>query len=288
MKKIPLYLQILLFFLFIFLAATLVRGDSTFDFSEIIAFVILIISVFSFGLFMVFSMENRRDRMISIKKSLRDQDAKLFNLYQLSKYFNSGIINSMRNHIDQYLIAQIDWNLNDIGRSSKNLALVFDFVQKIKTKNTEQEMAKEKMIDNLQEISSLLKEVSFQVKNKMSGYEWASLLVLFCVILFVVFHENIGSFISILVVSVISSALVLSLLILRRLDTLQWQEQKWIWEPLAELFQDLDLVPYFPNVLFSENRVNIKKIENLKEARVAHYKYPYPNLKGKKIKTVHL
>lgn len=288
MKKIPLYLQILLFFLFIFLAATIVRGDSTFDFSEIIAFVILIISVFSFGLFMVFSMENRRDRMISIKKSLRDQDAKLFNLYQLSKYFNSGIVNSMRNHIDQYLIAQIDWNLNDIGRSSKNLALVFDFVQKIKTKNTEQEMAKEKMIDNLQKISSLLKEVSFQVKNKMSGYEWASLLILFLVILFVVFHENIGSFISILVVSVISSALVLSLLILRRLDTLQWQEQKWIWEPLVELFQDLDLIPYFPNVLFSENRVDIKKIENLKKARVAHYKYPYPNLQGKKIKTVHL
>jgi len=288
MKKIPLYFQVLFFSLFIFLAATLVRGDSTFEFSEIIAFVILIISVFSFGLFMVFSMENRRDRMVSIKKSLRDQDAKLFNLYQLSKYFNSAIVNSMRSHIDQYLIAQIDWNLNDIGRSSKNLALIFDFVQKIKTKNTEQEMAKEKMIDNLQEISSLLKEVSFQVKNKMSGYEWASLLVLFCVILFVVFHENIGSFISILVVSVISSALVLSLLILRRLDTLQWQEQKWIWEPLAELFQDMDLIPYFPNVLFSENRVDIKKIENLKEARVAHYKYPYPNFQGKKIKKVYL
>jgi hypothetical protein len=288
MKKIPLYLQLLLSFFLIFLVATLVKGDSTFDFSEIIAYVILIISVFSFGLYMVFSMENRRDRLSSIKKSLRDQDAKIFNLYQLSKYFSTNTVNSMRNNIDRYLMAQIDWKIEDIGKSSKNLAFIFDFVQKIKTKNTEQEMAKEKMLDNLQAISSLLKETSFQVKNKMSGYEWVSLLGLFCIILFVVFHENVGSFVSILIIAVISSALVLSLLILRKLDTLQWQEQKWIWEPLAELFQDLDLVPYFPNELFCENRVDIRKIESLKEARVAHYKYPYPNFQGKKIKIVHL
>ncbi|MFA5871551.1 MAG: hypothetical protein WC858_02405 [Parcubacteria group bacterium] len=288
MKKIPLYLQILLAFFVILLLATLIRGNSTFKFSEIIAYVTLIISVFSFGLYMVFSMENRRDRMNSIKKSLRDQDAKLFNLYQLSKYFSLSFTNAMRNQIDQYLIAQIDWTIEDIGNSSRNLSYIFDLVQQLKPKGSDQKMAKEKMLDNLQEVSSILKEVSFQAKSKMSVYEWASLLALFCIILFVIFHENIGSFVSILIISLISSALVLSLLILRELDALQWQEQKWIWEPLTELFRDLDLVPYFPNELFLENRVSIKKIEGLTEARIAYCKYPYPNFKGKKIKLVHL
>jgi ABC-type multidrug transport system fused ATPase/permease subunit len=288
MKKIPIYVQLLLVFPLFFLMAIVIDGGTDFDFSEMIAYVVLIITVFSFGLYIVFSMENRRDRINTIKIALRDQDARLFNLYQFSQYFDPAVTIAVRNQIDQYLIAQIDWKLEDIGKSSKNLSYIFGMVRSIKAVGAEQEMIKEKMLDNLQEISILLKESAFQVKNKMSGYEWWSLLILFGVILFALFYENVGSPIAALVIAIIASTLALSLFILREYDSLQWQEQKWIWEPLVELFQDLDLVPYFPGVLFWENRVNIKKIDGLKRARIAKYKYPYPNVHDKEVEEISL
>ena len=289
MKKIPIYLKLLIVFtLVILLAAVVQGGNKSFDFSQIVAYVILIIAVFSFGLFMMFSLENRKDRINSIKDSLRKQDAYLFNIYQLSKFFEAGVTKKIVGHIDNLLIAQIDYKIEDTDMSSGSLAEFFDIVRQIKTKNEEQVSVKERIMNNLEEISLVLKEVSFKALDRMSVYEWVSLLALFLVIIFGLFYENTNSLVCIAIISVISTALALLLFILRELDTLHWQEQNWVWSPLTNLFKELGLVPYFPEPIFETSRVAIQKIRGLTKARVAIYKYPYPDFRGKKIKIVNL
>jgi hypothetical protein len=93
---------------------------------------------------------------------------------------------------------------------------------------------------------------------------------------------------SILIVSLLSAVLVLLLLVLSELDSLRWQEKNWIWQPLSELFTELGLIPYFPEALFKEERLKIKHFEHLKKVRIASYPNPYPDMKGKTVKTVKL
>ena len=111
MKKIPIYLKLLIVFVLVVLLSAFVKGKSSFDFSQIVAYVILIITVFSFGLFMMFSLENRKERINSIKNSLRKQDAHLFNIHQFSKYFEASVTQKIVNHIDSFLMTQIDYKI---------------------------------------------------------------------------------------------------------------------------------------------------------------------------------
>ncbi len=288
MKKIPIYLKLLIVFVLVVLLSAFVKGKSSFDFSQIVAYVILIITVFSFGLFMMFSLENRKERINSIKNSLRKQDAHLFNIHQFSKYFEASVTQKIVNHIDSFLMTQIDYKIEDIDISSESLAEFFDMVRQIETKTEEQKEVKTRILDNLENISLIIKEVSFKAMDKMSKYEWVSLLALFFVIIFGLFYENTNSFICILMISIIATALALLLFILRELDTLHWQEQNWIWNPLTNLFKELGLTPYFPEIIFTTNRVAIGKIKGLTKARIAVYKYPYPDFRGKKIRIVKL
>ena len=71
------------------------------------------------------------------------------------------------------------------------------------------------------------------------------------------------------------------LLILRDLDTLIWKEQKWIWDPLGQTFQEMELLPYYPSDVIEMKRVKLKKGVR---RRVAYYAKPYPDFTGKKVK----
>ena len=94
------------------------------------------------------------------------------------------------------------------------------------------------------------------------------------------------SYISLVTIPFLCTALLLFLLFLKELETLQWQEQNWIWGPLSELFIELDLPPYFPEPLFQANRMDLKYINTLKEYRLACFPQGYPNKEGKYVKLI--
>ena len=84
-----------------------------------------------------------------------------------------------------------------------------------------------------------------------------------------------------MVISVlVSTASVMLLLVIRELDSLRWKEHGWIWEPLEDLFSDLDLLPYYPAEVISEGRAVPKKEAKV---RIAYYPKQYPDFTGKKI-----
>jgi hypothetical protein len=47
-------------------------------------------------------------------------------------------------------------------------------------------------------------------------------------------------------VTVLATASVLLVLVLRDMNNLKWDKDSWTWQPLKNLFRNLDLTPYFP------------------------------------------
>lgn len=283
MKKISIYLKLIATFVLFLILAFFIKGNELSDFMK----TILSITSFLFGIILAFSVSNRNSRLNKIREKLREQDAVLLNIYLLSKEFNKEILKKIRNKIDTILTTQIDYKLTDFDKSQKSVEDLYSIIEKIKTKNKSQESAAKKMLDNMESLLKINKEVAYQVNNKIMGYEWISLLILGGILLFCLFYIN-NTGLSMWIVAILSTAIVLLLLVLEEIDSLTWQEKNWIWQPLSKLFLDLNLIPYFPKDVFEEGRINPKSIEGLKKLRIATYTQPYPNMKGKKIEIISL
>lgn len=283
MKKVSIYLKLIIAFVIFLILAYFIKGNELNDFMK----TILGVTSFIFGIILAFSVSNRNSRLGTIREKLREQDAVLLNIYLLSKEFKQDIIENIRNKLDNLLIKQIDYKLDDFDKSQEDVEDLYLVIEKIKVKNRSQEDARKKMLDNMADLLKINKEVSYQIKNKMMGYEWISLLILGGIILFCLFYTN-NNTLSGLIIAVLSTAIVLLLLVLEELDDLTWQENNWIWEPLSLLFADLRLIPYFPKDVFEEGRINLEKMKNIKKIRIATYSRPYPDMKGKKIEIIQL
>jgi hypothetical protein len=289
MKRRSIYFDLLLFFVVFFILAYFIKGNSSVEFKETIFYGFLVISTFIFGIIIAFSIANRHTRLSSIRESLRRQDAVLLDIYLLSKGLGKSFSNKIRQKIDELLVLQIDFKLIDF--SNKNIEKIkeaYSLVESERDGNDLHDDLLKKLLENLSDLLKIHKEVSHQVKNRMMSYEWLTSIILGAIILFCLFYINNNSILSVLAVSFISASLILLLLVLRDLNSLEWQEQEWIWEPLSDLFTELDLIPYFPAEIFKQRRVKIEGIKGLSKARLAYYPKPYPNMEGKTIKIVAL
>lgn len=282
------YLKLALTF-FIFIVVTYsVSGQGKTDLAD----KIISVSSFVFGVILAFSISNRHSRLSHIKEKLREQDAKLLEIYYISKKFNSKIRENIIKRIDSLLMVQIDYKLVDFNRETpEEIEGLFAFFENLKLKTEEQEY-KEDIIKILEEILEIQKEVSYQLENKMELYEWLSLNVLAGIIFFsLIFFFNANNLISNIIISLLCTALCLLLFVLRDLDRLEWQEQNWIWKPLSNLFIELKLMPYFPEAVFENKRLalsQVKKWDKIEKIRIAHYPNPYPDMKGKRIEILKL
>ncbi|MBI2630507.1 hypothetical protein HYW76_05385 [Candidatus Pacearchaeota archaeon] len=283
MKKIPILIKLLAIFAISFVLLYLFPRNEDSKFVEII----FATSSFIFGIIIAFSIANRHSRLSSIREFLRKQDAVFREIYLLSKDFDKKVSNKIRDKIEDILTAQIDYKLIDFDKvDSKKIDNLFIFIEKLNTRFREQEELQKKMLDGLSELLKIQKEINYQIKNKMLNYEWITLVGLYIIMFFCLFYINAGSVSSILMISFLTASLGLLLIVLKELDSLEWQEQDWIWEPLSTLFIEIGLLPYFPEEIFKRGRLNLKGIRHLKEIRIAHYPNPYPDMRRKSIEII--
>ena len=109
------------------------------------------------------------------------------------------------------------------------------------------------------------------------------LIGLLSIILFSIFYVKDNTIPSIIITVLLSTSSVMLLLIIRDLNSLRWKEQTWIWDPLAQAFKEMDLLPYVPEMLIKLGRVTYPKGTKV---RVANYPKKYPDFTGKKVKVI--
>jgi len=119
--------------------------------------------------------------------------------------------------------------------------------------------------------------------QKLSRFEWISVWGLTFVVISQMYqmsHDDVFASISL---TVLASASFLLVLVLRDLDNLKWQKDKWTWEPLHNLFTNMELMPYYPRVIFETGEA---KAPYGVKIRVADYPDLYPIMTNKTVTTV--
>jgi hypothetical protein len=247
---------------------------------------ILSITTFTFAIFLGFSTSIRATRLYSLRQLLRKTDAYFVAIYTLSKQLGPKVQAEMRAILDTALINQIDFYLPDYYRSMPTNIAVFRYISELKGKDDGQLSIINHMIEEGRGMLQNMKDISHLVRDRMLRIEWASLGLLALIIWVCLFALNTGTVLSLIVMPLVAVAIFLLLLIIYDLDNLTWQERRWIWLPLSELFLELDLVPYFVKDLFIEDRMEYKELSHLAAYRLGIFPHPYPDNRDKIIKLV--
>ena len=242
---------------------------------------LLSVSSFLFGIFVAFSIADRHSRQKEMRETMRVSDAYVINLYHLSKVMSKDVQKKIHKHLDEWLVATMDYFLKDHHKSDPLFSKLYMYILSIKPKKGKQSLVYEEMIPLLFSQVESNKRVRYLSQDKITVAEWSSILILTGIILFCLFYINTNSIFSIFLVTLLATTLVTILLVLRDLDALYWKEQKWIWDPVSALFQEIGSLPYFPQDVIDNKRIKLKK--GLKY-RGATYPKPYPDLTGKKVK----
>lgn len=240
-------------------------------------------AAFLFGVFIAFSISTGHATLNKLHEVLKSDEAQLLSMYQLSEIFGEKTKQEIQKLIDNYLMDQVDYYLEDFKYSMKSFMELFNFFIKFNPEGKKQDFAYQKILDLLSITTENRKQVEMLAREKVSKFEWLSILSLLSVVLFFIYYFNNGSFLSVILSAILSTAAVALVLVLKDLDNLRWKEGVSIWAPLHDLFETLDLLPYYPGEIIKNGRV---KLEKGQKVRLAEYPDPYPDMTNKIVRII--
>ncbi len=248
------------------------------------ASVLVSVATFLYGIFIAFSIFNHQNRLTTIREMLRTDDAFLLSIYRGSSVFGEDVQKKTQKHIDNYLISQIDYKItDDYHESSEAFSELSNYIVDLDPKTDKQVAVYQNLVGIISSSSTNRKLVGTLVRERLTMLEWFSIMSLHALIAYLVFTLNTGTFISSVIAALIVTTSAVMIVVLYHLNTLTWQEEKWIWKPLHNLFVDLELIPYYPDFVISRQRAVVPANSTI---RVCHYTKPYPDMSDKEIEQV--
>ena len=238
-------------------------------------------AAFIFGIFIAFALSNSHDRLNKVNELLKIEDANMLLIYKMSENFGKEANDKVRDLIDAHLIDQIDYRLEDFDHSRKSHHKLYEFLISQQPKGKSQEISLEEIARVLSESSQNRIHIEAIVKQSLSKYEWVSIWALTFVVLATLYQMSNGGLFNAILLTVLASASLLLVLVLRDYDNLKWQKDAWTWKPLHNLFHDLGLVPYYPRRIVEIKEARIPEGDKV---RLANYPNPYPDMTDKVVK----
>lgn len=268
------------FLLYVFLKDYNVLGDVPALFSG---------ATFLFSILIGFSLSRRYTRLVSLKEAIRVNDARLSSMMHMMAAFPETIQQTFRNKLEAHLISQIDYRLEHFHQTLTSLNNLYSFTVEnivISPGDVKQQEHYVLLLNSVSALSESHRHISHLVEDKMPQHESIALWVLAGVVWLGLLSLD-GGTLFLLLVPVLSTILIYLLLVLRSLDRLLWGEQTWIWRPLTRLFQELGMVPYFPEAMYTSGRLPQSFFDNLPSYRIAYYPNSYPDFSDKEVATYH-
>jgi len=249
-------------------------------------YVLISVAAFLYGIFIAFSIFNHQNRLSRVRELLRTDDSNLLSVYRQSVVFGKDTQHAIQSKIDDYLISQIDYKItDDYHESTHAFRELSEYVIDLTPKTEKQLAIYQNITSAIANSSTNRKLTGTLVNEKTTTLEWVSILALHLSIAYFIFAFNNGD----LLASVASTLVVVTgavmIVVLYHLNTLTWQESRWIWRPLHYLFIDLGLLPYYPDFVVTKGRADVPVGS---EIRVCHYNNPYPDMSGNEIEVLDL
>jgi hypothetical protein len=234
-----------------------------------------------YGIFLAFSIYNQHGRLALVNEMLKQHEGNLYSLYVQSAVFGIHAQDRMRVLIDEYLVAELDYRLDDFNLTTPEFRKIYDYVLSFEPKGEKQSVVFEIMLGCLSESSQLRKQVETSVRQRMTKLEWFSISALLGLLSYTMAIISDVSISGMVIVFVTVLTAIILMVVLWQLDTLKWQAERWIWQPLHDLFVSMDLLPYYPEPAIRSGEVHVKKGEDI---RVAYYNNPYPDITDKEVR----
>lgn len=246
--------------------------------------ILLTISSFIFGFYIALAVSRTKEKQDSVRRQLRLADGLFVSCSIEMKVFPEKVQQEFLKKVDNYLVASIDYKLVDLDKSSDEFYDLYDYATNhVEPKNDAQSNAISRVCASLYEMSKERAFLEVSAKNRVTKTEWALIVGLLIVILYLIFNLGITGILGTLFVSIMVSSLATILLILYQYNNLSWQEDIWFWGPLTRTFLQLGLKPYYGDFLIKQKRYKLPKDI---EYRLAHYPSPYPNFDDKVVEII--
>lgn len=245
---------------------------------------IIAVATFILGIFIAFSISDRHNRINRIRELDSEERASLEMIYYFSEIFGKKFQDSIRESMDSYLMATLDYKITDYDKTEPEFKSLSEEVFKAKMQKDEKKQeAFDKMMGELVTIGTVRKQTISLVADRLQLFEWTSLILLTSVIIFSTLFLNTGELALQIILAILNFSIVILVLFLYTLDNLTWNEEERIFEPYEKTFETIDKLRYYPEILIKKKR--IKKYKG-KSYRLGVFPNPYPDLSGKEIKIV--
>ncbi len=243
---------------------------------------LLSMSTFTFAIILGFSLTRRHARPSNIMATLRKADATMINIYDKLGVFQKSIQKKSLKLLDGYLTSQLDYALQDFRQNMPALIEFLTYLTKMKATGSKQQIAYNHIGSFSSQLVEQQKEMEYLVNSNMPIYEWGSLIFLCLTIWIGMLLTPVSSVIGILLMSILASVFFLLLLVLKDLNALTWRAEEWIWTPLFNLFNDLNLRPYIPTPIIGKH-ISASYLEQFDSYRLVTYPNQYPDISNKKV-----
>jgi hypothetical protein len=231
-----------------------------------------------FGIFIGFSISGANGRLAKVNELLKADNAYHLICYNMAYKFGANTQSEVRKLIDAHLVAQIDYKIEDFDHSDPEFNKLRDYLLGLEFKSIEEEKAYVEIMQTLNKQTLNRSQVETAVSERISKYEWASIIFLLVLVVVAAHSMSDGTIMRAIFVSILATASVLLVLVLRDMNNLKWDKYTWTWKPLRKLFKDLGLVPYYGALAHEV------KLEPNEEFRiVTSYPHEYPDVSDKKV-----
>ncbi len=256
-----------------------------FSVNEINIFYTTILGVSSFllGIFIAFSISDRHKRIDELRENDSIERAELISLHNFAETFGKEKLKEIKNSIDEYLMATMDYIIWDYYRTEPDFKKIVNAVGSIEPKNDKQIQVFSKMLDIINTIAIARNKTIGILQDRLSKFEWSIFILLSTLIIVPLLFINMGSILSKTMVGILLLSIFLMLNFLNSLDNLSWKEESRIFEPYQQTFEAIGLMRYYPDALIVQKRAkNYSKYSY----RMGVSPRPYPDISGRKIEII--
>jgi hypothetical protein len=213
-----------------------------------------------------------RDRLALVQGVVAVGNAAVFSIHELAEVFGEPTASRIEGLVDQHLTAQIDYRLVDYHLSESSALALIRAVRALTPDTSQERVAYRTMVELTVRMDENRLLIEAATGQAMSSLEWASLLLLLIVLLGLCSVLPGGTILGALAMGALAAALVMLIVLIRKLDVLRWHERVTIWGPTSRLFRSMGLDPYVPRHVIDQGR-----FRPVGQARVVTYLDPYPN-----------
>jgi len=236
-----------------------------------------------FAILVGFFIATATTNYLRLQSLVVEEDSTLMGIYNLSKIIKPASTLKMKETIDRYATAALDFELFEYVQKTQDkfndVLLCIDEVTPQDPKGFE---LFGNLHDNRNSLVRTRQEIAMVAKRIVTPLHWTVLIILAVLLVFLLLGLRDGFWIVSLITGILSLATYLVLVLLYEVDSNIFLEELLAYENSQQIFQAIGTPKYFPEQALLEKRIKAPK----EDYRVGIYK-DYPNSLEKEIKLIH-